>query len=144
MGQQTQKGYKLDQTGEQTQYAINKILELLPGHLDSIGIYHGTTAYWESQKGYIPEKGSIIIYSDYTQKTIGGRKVDIPGIKIGSGNAYIQDLAFVGDADYSSIMEHVTNDDIHITDNERKKWNNKLNVRDSYEVVGDILVFNRE
>ena len=144
MGQQTNKGYKLDQTGQQTQDAINKIINLTPGHLESIGIYYGTTEYWNSRIGYIPEEGTIIIYSDYAQRTIDGVTVNVPGIKVGSGNAYVQDLVFAGDADYSRFMNHITNNAIHITNAERAKWSDKLNVQDDYEVVDDTLVFNRE
>lgn len=144
MGQQTNRGYKLDQKGQEVQDALNKIIGLSPGHLDSIGIYHGSTSYWNHKTGYVPEEGTIIIYSDYKKKTENGRTVYVPGIKIGSGNAYVQDLAFLSTGDAIDVMDHINNNNIHITDAERQKWNNKLNVRDNYEVSGEVLIFNRD
>lgn len=116
--------------------------------LDCLGtttVRYNTTAYWNAQVGYIPAAGDIIIYSDFKTHEEDGETIYTPGIKVGSGNAYVQDLAFINDsdADYTEMIEHMANTHIHITDAERAYWNNKLNVNDLQEVVGESLVFNR-
>lgn len=143
MGQQTKRGYKLDQTGDQTQAAINKIINLLPGQLGAIGIYWGTTEYWNGRTGYIPEAGTIIVYTDKSTKEVGGETVAVPGIKIGSGNGYVQDLAFIGDAESEILYAHIADSGIHVNSTEKGFWNRKLNVDDNMEVVEESLVFNR-
>ena len=102
-----------------------------------------TTSEWNNAVGYIPEKGELAVYSDYNTKIIDGVTIDIPKIKIGSGNGYVQDLAFVGDYESELILQHVNNNGIHVTPEEKAFWNNKLNVNDTHEVVGESLIFNR-
>lgn len=111
--------------------------------LEGMGIYSGTTAYWNAQIGYIPQEGEIIIYTDYKTVEQGGVQVNVPGIKIGSGNGYVQDLVFVDEANSELLMSHISNNQIHITPVERDFWNNKLNVTDMSEVVDETLIFNR-
>ena len=65
---------------------------------------------------------------------------NIPGIKIGTGNAYVQDLAFVDEDLRDIIMTHINNDNIHTTLEEKLFWNNKINVDDAYEAVHDELI----
>lgn len=103
----------------------------------------GTTEYWSNQIGFIPNDGEIIIYSDYDYVVVGGRRVNVPGIKIGTGNAYVQDLVFVGTVDREDLLAHINNTTVHVTNNDKLFWNNKLNVTDEEEVVGEVLVFNR-
>lgn len=152
-------GYKIQRTGNDVAELLDKIEQLglatssVAGimssadkkKLDSIGIYYNTTAYWNRQRGYVPKAGDIIIYSDYKTVNIEGKQVTIPGIKIGSGNAYVQDLMFIGggSTDDELILAHITDAVVHITDEERDYWNNKLNVTDSQEVIGEALIFNR-
>lgn len=150
-------GYKINKTGRVVEEAINKILALNPAtdvtegtmsaadkrKLDSMGIHYNSTHYWDCLIGYIPKAGEIIIYSDYQTIEEDGQTIYIPGIKIGSGNAYVQDLAFLGNSDTELIVQHLNNNRIHITDAERAYWNNKLNVDDTSEVVEENLIFNR-
>ena len=102
-----------------------------------------TTEEWNNASGYIPEKGEVIIYSDYSSQTVDGVSIPVPAIKIGSGNGYVQDLAFVGANETELLLEHIHNMDIHTTAAQKAFWNNKLNVNDSSEVVGEVLIFNR-
>lgn len=120
---------------------IDKIREKLDNI--SVSVRYGDTAYWNSQIGDVPEEGEIIIYSDYQQIEIGGQTVDIPGIKIGSGNAYVQDLVFTDQYQSSMLLSHINNEDIHTSAAEKSFWNHKLNVVDNAEVVDNVLVFNR-
>lgn len=107
------------------------------------GLKYGTTEEWNNQIGYIPVPGEIIIYSDYQTKEIDGNIVNIPGIKIGTGNAYIQDLPFISDNSSEELYNHIRNSIIHVTEQERQRWNNKLNVDDEAEVINESLIFNR-
>lgn len=105
---------------------------------------HDTTANWNNAIGFVPLQGEIIIYDDY--KVVDGKNV--PGIKIGSGNAYVQDLAFIDDELRDRIMGHINDEDIHVTLAEKGFWNNKVNIDDTYEtvheqLVGETLIFNR-
>ena len=101
-----------------------------------------STLYWNAQVGYIPKEGEIIIYSDRKQIVVDGKTVFIPGIKIGTGNAYVQDLMFIDDSLVKDLADHISDTGIHITAEERIRWNAKLNV-DSREVVGEELIINR-
>ena len=124
------------QNGENRKIPISEFLS------DS-GVRYGTTQYWNNQIGYIPPEGTIVIYSDYKTITVDGQTKYVPGIKVGSGNGYVQDLAFVDDAVTAQLFAHVNNLSIHVTAQEKEFWNNKLNVTDSQEVVNDTLIFNR-
>ena len=64
----------------------------------------GTTAYWSAIRDYIPADGEIIVYSDY--KTLDEK--NIPGVKIGTGVALLQDLPFIDDADAADIAAKYT------------------------------------
>lgn len=102
-----------------------------------------TTAEWNASIGYIPEKGELAVYSDYSSKVVDGMSVPIPRIKIGSGNGYVQDLAFIGEDETELLLQHVNNTGIHVTPEQKDFWNNKLNVNDNSEVVGESLILNR-
>ena len=86
-----------------------------------------TTAEWNETVGYIPAKGEIIVYSDYKQVEKDGQLVDVPGIKIGSGNAYVQDLMFVGESSVEidirelkqELADHIEDEDRHTNRNEK-------------------------
>lgn len=102
-----------------------------------------TTAEWNATSGFIPEAGELIIYSDYQMVEEDGETRYIPGIKIGSGNAYVQDLAFMGERDSEILIAHIHDAIMHTTAAEKAFWNNKLNVNDSSEVVEETLILNR-
>lgn len=112
-----------------------------------IQLKRDTTANWNEALGFIPLEGELIIYNDYqtVQKEVGGeiRNVVIPGLKIGDGMAYVQDLPFVGEDLRDVIMEHVNNPEIHVSMRDRLFWNNKLNVNDAAELVDGALILNR-
>lgn len=99
-----------------------------------------TTSEWNLLPTYIPALGEIVIYTD--RNTIGD--VVYQGIKIGDGLAYVVDLPFVGDDVYQMIInrieDHVNNTNIHVTQDEKNKWNNKLN----YSINDEELIFNTQ
>lgn len=103
-----------------------------------------TTENWNAIRSFIPMRGEIIIYTDYGQMDDGfGNQINVPGIKIGDGNAYLIDLPFVGnDVRYSILQElraHTNDWSIHVSPQDRSFWNDKLN----YIVEGDNLILNR-
>ena len=91
----------------------------------------------------MPKAGEIIVYTDYKTVTDNGQTVNVPGIKIGSGNGYVQDLAFMGEADAAQLLAHISDTTVHVTAADKTAWNGKLNVDDSNEVVAETLIFNR-
>lgn len=117
---------------------------------------HDTTANWDNASGFIPMPGEIIIYDDYQTVTYvveeNGQQVtktkNIPGVKIGSGNAYVQDLAFVDEDLREMILSHIRDQQIHVTLGEKAFWNNKVNIDDAYAQIhhtleNETLIFNR-
>lgn len=109
-----------------------------------IQLKRDTTANWNAARGFVPMAGEIIIYTDYSsyQKEVNGRikTILIPGIKIGDGGAYVQDLPFVDEDLRDMLMDHINNMDLHVTLGEKTFWNNKINVDDAYEAVHDELI----
>ncbi len=117
---------------------------------------HDTTANWNAAIGFIPLAGEIIIYDDYkTVETTNqyGEAVTryIPGIKIGSGNAYVQDLQFVGDELRDKLMAHIENQEMHVLLGERAFWNSKVDIIDDSEYLvanneedDEVLTFTRD
>ena len=159
--------YRLNNTGSEVQSLLDSIpskIDKIPSATDgNVAVFSsgglrdggtalgdvakaksGTTAYWNSAMGYVPQAGEIVIYTDYKTVTKNGQTVNVPGIKIGSGNGYVQDLAFMGEADAESLLAHIGNSSIHVTAADKLAWNNKLNVNDAQEVVNEVLIFNRQ
>lgn len=85
-------------------------------------IRYDTVEGWASDLSYIPAEGEIIIYTNYS--VVDG--VNIPAIKVGDGLAYAVDLPFVSDGIRDELLEHISNSNIHITEEERLFWNNKV------------------
>ena len=77
-----------------------------------------TTANWALKSSVESIEGMIYVWTDY--RVVDGENV--PGVKIGTGNAYIVDLPFI-DAEYA---KHIADMAIHITQAEREFWNNKI------------------
>lgn len=94
-------------------------------------VSENTSAGWDEDKLYIPKAGEICVFSD-TGK-----------IKIGDGVVPVVDLPYISQSDYDAVMdelrEHTQNYQIHISPEDRERWNNKLN----YEIVDGELIFNR-
>jgi len=61
-----------------------------------------TTLNWNKATNFIPKKGEICIYSDRFQLDDGSY---VPGIKVGDGTSYINELEFMGD-------EYISNEEI--------------------------------
>ena len=119
-------------------------------------IKHDTTENWNNATGFIPLPGELIVYDDYETKTYQveeygetvTKTVNIPNVKVGTGNAYVQDLMFIGDDIREIVMQHIHDYDVHVTLQEKVFWNNKVNIDDDYdkvhgEVLDELLIFNR-
>ena len=78
-----------------------------------------STEEWDQQPPMVSEPGYMYIWSDRYESPNG---YYIPGVKIGDGNAYVADLPFQDEA----YFEHIFNTEIHITQEEREFWNNKV------------------
>ena len=101
----------------------------------------GTTAQLNNDISYIPQKGEVRLYLDKTTITQDGQTITIPGIKVGDGLAYGVDLPFLGDDILQQLLDHIANTTLHITQQERIFWNNKINCED--EVSEETLILNR-
>lgn len=84
-------------------------------------IHFGTTAEWDAQPGLIGQAGHLYIYTDHD--TVSG--VNIPGLKIGDGNAYLIDNPFI-DSNVSTVLNHINDTVIHTNQNEKNAWNAKV------------------
>ena len=120
-----------------------------------IQLKRDTTENW-NMSDLVPMPGEVVVYTDYEVKTYEveeyGEKVtktvEIPNIKIGTGNAYVQDLPFVDEKTRDILMAHIQDHDIHVTLQEKVFWNNKINVDDAKEqITGELedetLILNR-
>lgn len=102
---------------------------------------HDTTENWNKFIGFVPLEGEIIVYTD--KSIVDG--VNIPGIKIGDGNAYCVDLPFVGDDDAEQILkkleEHENNTSIHVSKDDRDFWDERISM--NVETENIIFTINR-
>ena len=71
-----------------------------------------TTANWNSKPSLVSEENCIYVYTDFKTED----NVNIPGFKIGTGNAALIDLPFITDWIESGL----------VTNTERNYWNNKV------------------
>lgn len=109
-------------------------------------ILYGSRSHWESRPEFVPSEGQLVVWTDHGTATDGqGNEVNVPGFKVGDGNAYNLDLPFVGE-DVSSFIEnalssHVGNASIHVSSEDRLNWNSKVDVSDTVE--NETLLFIR-
>ena len=96
------------------------------GRVAGTPIHYGTTDQWNSQPDLIGKKGHIYVYSDFGETEIDGKKVAVPNIKIGDGNAFLIDNPFITASVDDIINTHISDTDIHITADERDFWNEKV------------------
>lgn len=106
----------------------------LKNNLNNKMIYYSKKkAEWDLNKDLISQKNVLYIYSDYKSVNKDTEQVFIPGLKIGDGTTYLIDLPFINDTAGGSkieqmILDHINNNVIHISAEERNFWNNKLNL----------------
>lgn len=81
-------------------------------------VLQDTTANWNAQSTLVSQKDCVYVYTDH--HTVDGQ--DIPGIKIGDGNAYLIDLPFTD----AAFIAHIADDSLHVSDADRESWENKV------------------
>lgn len=104
----------------------------------NVNVVHiNTENYWNSVPTLISKEGHVYVYTDHSKD---GNK-NIPAVKIGDGVSYLIDMPFV-ESNYTALNEHIKNSQIHITENERLFWNNKVRCNDSSLIQGgETLIF---
>lgn len=80
--------------------------------IEPANVLYNTTSGWNSQVTLLSKANTLYVYTDY--KTTDGE--DIPGFKVGNGNAYLIDLPFITDWIIPGL----------VTTEERNFWNNKV------------------
>lgn len=104
---------------------------------------YNTQAYWTAHGTLIPKKGEIVIYTDAFSVQVEGVTKLMPAIKIGDGRSYLADLPFLGEYEAQVMLDHLNDNTRHITQQERERWNHKLNTPD-VPVIDGKLILNRE
>ena len=89
-------------------------------------IEYDTVAGWNAKPTLTSKLGTVYVYTDYkTILDLQGGVINIPAIKIGDGNAFLIDLPFMG-GNEDEFLQHINNNQIHITQAEREFWNSKV------------------
>lgn len=109
-----------------------------------ISLKHDTTANWDKNPTFVPMNGEIVVYDDYKQiVTEDGTTVNLQGLKIGNGKTPVASLPFFTDKLVLDLSSHISNSVVHITQDERNSWNNKVTT-DTSHVVGEVLEFTKQ
>ncbi len=82
-------------------------------------VLYNTSEYWNSHPQLMSKRGYVYVYSDYKRDK---QNRDIAGIKVGDGLAYLIDMPFIDEL----YLEHIEDENIHITSEERNAWNEKV------------------
>ena len=86
-----------------------------------------TYANWAAQRNLVSKKDVFYVYTDYQAIDNGNGTVTIyPGLKIGNGYTKLNALPFMNAPD-PRLLNHIANNQIHITSEERAKWNKAVN-----------------
>ena len=85
----------------------------------SCKVLYDTTAHWDAKPDLIAKEGYIYIYSDWGESPDGKK---IAGFKVGDGITPLIDILFT-DQMYD---DHIKNAIVHITQEEREYWNDKV------------------
>ena len=104
-------------------------------------IHSDTCANWNAQPELIGQKNHIYVYTDYSEV----QGVNIPALKIGDGNAYLIDSPFItgGGGTSQEVKDHMANEEIHVSEEDRAFWNNKVTCFIS-NGDSEALVFSKE
>lgn len=87
---------------------------------------------WDADPTFIGECGTIYVYMGARTDPQGR---PLAGLKVGDGTTYLIDLPFLDEELYS----HIENGDVHITPQERLKWNNKVRCYMSDSVEEELI-----
>ena len=92
-----------------------------------------TTAEWNAKPTLIGEKNVVYVYSDWSTDASGN---PIPAFKVGDGLAYLIDAPFNSDI----AAAHISDSSIHVTDEEKAFWNQKVTAFLDYENVETLVL----
>lgn len=101
---------------------------------DRLIYYSKTKEQWNINPQLLSKKDVLYIYTNYKKIKKQGEQdqIIIPGLKVGDGKSYLIDLPFINnasDSDFENILlQHINNKTIHVTQEEKIFWNNKLNL----------------
>lgn len=103
--------------------------------------YSKTTQEWNEDIHLLSQKDVLYIYVDYKTIQQNGEEIVLPGLKIGDGTSYLIDLPFLNKTSNieDQMINHINNNTIHVTLQDRIFWNNKINL----ELEDENLILNR-
>jgi hypothetical protein len=96
-------------------------------------ILFDTTDNWNKQTSLISENKTFYVYTDHL---VDG-DLAIPGFKIGDGKAYLIDMPFTDELYYRHILDST----IHITQDERLAWNDKISCKLSDDNAENLVLY---
>lgn len=99
------------------------------GTISDTSIHYASTDEWNNKPDLIGKKGHIYVYNDYSTVKVNDIIVPVPNIKIGDGKAYLIDSPFITASVEDIVNLHITDATIHVSDEDRKSWNSKINCR---------------
>lgn len=97
-------------------------------------VLYDTKENWNSQPQMIARRGYIYVYSNHK---VDDESKEIAGLKVGDGVSYLMDMPFIDEL-YANHIDDVV---VHITEQEREFWNNKVRCYMVDEAVGENLIF---
>lgn len=101
---------------------------------DKLIYYSKTKEQWNINPQLLSKKDILYIYTNYKKIRKQGEQdqIIIPGLKVGDGKSYLIDLPFINNtsnSDFENILlQHINNKTIHVTQEEKIFWSNKLNL----------------
>lgn len=97
---------------------------------DKLSYLSKTKEEWNLNPSLISKKNVLYFYTNFKTIQKDNEQIIIPGIKFGDGKAYLIDLPFLNDNSYfeDMLLDHINNHLIHVSNEDRLFWNNKLNL----------------
>ena len=123
-----------------TQAALQELYKKIDSTKESV-VISKTKAEWDAQPTLRTQLNTIYVYTDAFTYNDGTEDIVVAGIKIGDGNAYLIDKPFITDYLANVLMEHMQDNERHLNEGERDKWNNKITCSD--EISNETLVLTR-
>lgn len=107
-------------------YTKDEVDDLLASQLGSIE--SNTESGWNSTPSLMSRENVVYVYLDHNSyEDEQGGTVYVPAMKVGDGTTYLIDLPFVESGfETDALYDHINNTEIHITQQERNSWNNKV------------------
>lgn len=115
------------QTNEQAYAGFNSGGNMSADFAEASAIYYDTEENWNLQRDLIAKYKAVYVYSNhaYLVDTVGNR-TPVPAIKVGDGTSYLIDMPFVDQDIRNYILDHISNDSVHVSERDRRFWNNKV------------------